>query len=123
MEIISMKTSFNLIVTVLLLTACEKKVIEIKNDSVSSEPETSVSLTPAQYKAANITFGKITRKVIGTSIQVNGNLDVPPQNLITIAAPLGGFVKYTYLLPGMAVKKGSVLVTLESQEYIQIQQD
>jgi cobalt-zinc-cadmium efflux system membrane fusion protein len=60
---------------------------------------------------------------MGTTLQVNGILDVPPQNLITIAAPMGGFVKSTKLLQGMKVKKGELLVTLENQEYIQLQQD
>jgi len=83
----------------------------------------AVTLTPAQYAAVGITLGKIERKVMSTAIQVNGKLDVPPQNLVTISAPLGGFVKSTSLLQGTKVKKGDILVTLENHEYIQLQQD
>jgi len=107
----------------LFLIACGKSSPEEVKETVSTEPETSVTLTTAQYKAANIAFGKITQKNISTSIQVNGKLDVPPQNLVTIAAPMGGFVKSALLLPGMSVRKGDVVATLQNQEYIQIQQD
>jgi cobalt-zinc-cadmium efflux system membrane fusion protein len=36
---------------------------------------------------------------------------------------MGGVVKSTQLLQGMKVKKGDLLVTLENQDYIQLQQD
>lgn len=36
---------------------------------------------------------------------------------------MGGYLKTTHLLPGMHVKKGEVLATMEDQQYIQMQQD
>lgn len=83
----------------------------------------TVMLTKAQYDAANIRLGSIERKVMRTTLELNGVLDVPPQNLVTVSAPMGGFVKSTPLLQGKKVKKGEVLVTLENQDYIQLQQD
>ncbi|MDP3667057.1 MAG: efflux RND transporter periplasmic adaptor subunit, partial [Sediminibacterium sp.] len=50
-------------------------------------------------------------------------IDVPPQNMITISVPLGGYLKYTKLLPGMYVKKGESIAIMEDQQYIQLQQD
>jgi cobalt-zinc-cadmium efflux system membrane fusion protein len=50
-------------------------------------------------------------------------VDVPPQNVISISIPLGGYLKKTSLLPGLKVAKGAVLATLEDQQYIQLQQD
>ena len=82
-----------------------------------------ITLTSLQYKASNITLGKLERRPVAQRITVNGKLDVPPQNLVIISAPLGGFVKSTKLLSGMKVKKGDVLAVLENQEYIQLQQD
>jgi membrane fusion protein, heavy metal efflux system len=84
---------------------------------------TSVTLTAEQFKTINLQVGKIESKNISESIKANGTLDVPPQNLVTIAAPIGGFVKHTELLQGMKVKKGQLLVTLAHQDYIQLQQD
>lgn len=82
-----------------------------------------VSLTEIQYRNAGIEIGKITRKQIGRTIKVNGTLDVPPQNHVTISALMGGFVKSTDLLQGMHVKKGQVLVVMQHPDYIQLQQD
>jgi cobalt-zinc-cadmium efflux system membrane fusion protein len=84
---------------------------------------TAVVLTPAQYKNAGITTGKIELKQISSNIKANGKLDVPPQSLITIAAPFGAFIKNTELLQGTLIKKGEVVATLQHPDLIQLQQD
>lgn len=56
-------------------------------------------------------------------VKVNGLLDVPPQNLVTISAVMGGFVRKTDLLQGMKIEKGQLLVVIENQDFIQMQQD
>ncbi len=106
----------------LLLMACGNKKQEpaLVTDSLSAN---TITLTASQYKASAIALGKIERKSVAKRITVNGKLDVPPQNLVIISAPMGGFVKSTDLLQGMKVKKGDVLAVLENQDYIQLQQD
>lgn len=83
----------------------------------------SVSLTNAQLKNAAITIGKMERKQIQSTLKLNGRIDVPPQNMISVSVPLGGYLKSTNLLPGMHIKKGQVIATVEDQQYIQLQQD
>ncbi|MBL7857268.1 MAG: efflux RND transporter periplasmic adaptor subunit [Cyclobacteriaceae bacterium] len=85
--------------------------------------ENTVTLSPEKFKAAGIETGELTNRVLSSTIKVNGMLDVPPQNLVTISAPMGGFVKQTHLLQGMHIRKGEALVELEHQDYIQLQQD
>lgn len=109
------------IIILLITVRCGQKPAD-QNDG-KQETISSVKLSETQYKAAGITLGVVERKTIGDVLQVNGMLDVPPQNLISVSAPMGGFVKSTALLQGMPVKKGDVLVVLENQEYIQLQQD
>lgn len=92
---------------------------EIENNLVRN----TVSLNEIQYKNANIKLGKVEQKQIGKTIKVNGTLDVPPQNHVTISALMGGFVRKTDLLQGMKVKKGQTLVVMEHPDYIQLQQD
>lgn len=87
------------------------------------EDEQQVSLTEAQMKTAGVVLGKIEHREIGGSIKVNGHLDVPPQQLVSISVPLGGFLKSTSLLQGSAVRKGQVIAVIENLEFIQIQQD
>ncbi len=56
-------------------------------------------------------------------IKVNGIVSVAPQNMATVCMPLGGYVKYTSLVPGNSVKKGQTLAVIENQEFVDIQQD
>ncbi len=82
-----------------------------------------VVLSDEQFKSIKIQLGSVESRSLSGSIKANGMLDVPPQNLVSISAPLGGFVKSTEFLQGMHVKKGQVVVVLEHPDYIQLQQD
>jgi cobalt-zinc-cadmium efflux system membrane fusion protein len=83
----------------------------------------TVTLTNAQYKSANISSHKLETKSISGIVKLNGKIDVPPQNLISVSVPLGGYLKSTKLLPGMRLSKGEVIAVLEDQQYIQLQED
>jgi cobalt-zinc-cadmium efflux system membrane fusion protein len=43
--------------------------------------------------------------------------------MVSISVPMGGFLKYTKLLPGMHLVKGENIATIEDQQYIQLQQE
>jgi membrane fusion protein, heavy metal efflux system len=106
--------------------SCGNKEVaeETTDDSPNQhEDENSVELTQAQSKTVGIVLGKIDNKQISGTIKVNGVLDVPPQQLVSISVPLGGFVKNTSLLQGSRVKKGQVIARIENLDFIQIQQD
>jgi cobalt-zinc-cadmium efflux system membrane fusion protein len=82
-----------------------------------------VSLTAQQAEAVGITLGRVEQKRINSAIKVNGVLDVPPQQLVSISSPYGGFLKATTLLQGSPVAKGQLVATIENFEFIQFQQD
>lgn len=106
----------------LFLISCSNKTEEVKTEE---QPTASnvVELTTDQYKTANIELGKIEMKKLSGTVKANGKLDVPPQNMVSISAPLGGFVKKTELLQGMKVTKGQVIAVMEHPDYIQMQQE
>jgi cobalt-zinc-cadmium efflux system membrane fusion protein len=106
----------------LILNACKNTTQE---QAITEKPvnENSVTLTDAQFKNANIKTAQLTQKNIATVIKLNGKIDVPPQNLVSVNAPLGGYLINSKLLPGMQVKKGEVIATLQDQQYVQLQQD
>ncbi len=52
----------------------------------------------------------------------NGTLVIPPQRHATVTLTMGGTIHSTSLLPGEYVKKGTVLVTLENPDFIDLQQ-
>ena len=96
---------------------------EVGAEEHHDEETNTVELNEAQFKNAGIEVSTVERKQISGTIKVNGVLDVPPQQLVSISAPLGGFLKNTNLLQGTHVRKGEVIATIENLDFIQIQQD
>lgn len=82
-----------------------------------------VRLTAEQLKTANLTIGQVENRDMHQVLKVNGLIDVPPSNIVSISIPLGGYLKKTNLIPGMFVKKGALLAVIEDPIYIQLQQD
>lgn len=106
----------------LFLVACSGKQTETTETKGSTEP-TSLTLTEAQFRSADIKVGSVGRQSISSVIKVNGKIDVPPQNMVSVSMPLGGYLKTTKLLPGMHLAKGEVIATMEDLQYIQLQQE
>ncbi len=120
---------FSILTIIAVIPACNSKKSEEKSETEKVETKDStatkdeVFLTADQYKVAAIELGKIEMRNLSSVIKVNGTIDVPPQNVVSISAPLGGYVKSSGLLPGQAVRKGQVVAVIENAEFIDIQQD
>jgi cobalt-zinc-cadmium efflux system membrane fusion protein len=63
------------------------------------------------------------QQAIAEKLMLKGKIDVPPQNLVSVSAPLGGYLKASHLLPGMHVKKGERLATLEDKLFVDMQEE
>ena len=92
-----MKNIFVILIITVALVSCGSHTGS-ETDSVTAI-ETSVALTDAQFKAAAIQIGKIEIRSISTTLKLNGKIDVPPQNMVSVSTPFGGFLKSTKLLP------------------------
>ena len=92
-------------------------------EQTTTVTESVVTLTDAQMKNSNIKSGKIDERTFSSILKVNGRVDVPPQNMVSVSVPMGGYLKSTKLLPGMHINKNEVIAVLEDQQYIQLQQD
>lgn len=114
----------NIIITLIgfLVLGCQSKKEEATTDAKTIN-ESIVALTEAQLKNASLATGNVEKKSISSVLKVNGQIDVPPQNMVSISMPLGGYLKSTKLLPGMHINKGEVIATMEDQQYVQLQQD
>lgn len=108
--------------SIFLIEGCKSSEKEKETETKEAE-ETVLTLSQEQYKNASLTIGETVKKEMQTNIQVNGVVDVPPQSLISISFPLGGYLKNSHLLPGTSVKKGEVIAIMEDQSYVQLQQD
>jgi cobalt-zinc-cadmium efflux system membrane fusion protein len=117
------KMKYKFIVSLMLLffLACKNKT---PNEVVvPTQVANSLRLTDAQIKNAGIESGMAQKKTLSSLLKLNGMVDVPPQSLVSVSFPLGGYLKNTQLLPGMPVKKGEAIGILEDQSFIQLQQD
>ena len=106
-----------------LFLSCKGKQ-EAKTESEAAPVnENTVTLTEQQMKNAGILTGHPVVETMSGTIKVNGLVDVPPQNMVSISFPTGGYLKSTHLLPGMHVRKGESIAIMQDQALIQLQQD
>lgn len=82
-----------------------------------------ITLSDEQVKNANVEIGAVVKKSLNSELRVNGSIDVPPQNIVSVSFPLGGYLKTTNLLPGMHVNRGEIIARIEDQGLVQLQQD
>lgn len=117
-----MKYALLILTSALLLQACSGKT-KTAEATTEQAVESLVTLTDAQLKNAALEIIKLQQQQISSVLKLNGKIDVPPQNIVSISVPMGGYLKSTKLLPGLHVKKGEVIAVIEDQQYIQLQQD
>lgn len=106
----------------LVALSCQSPDTRQEPEVVAHVPN-RIALTAAQRQEAAIEVGRLETRTISQSLVANGKLDVPPQQMVSISLPIGGFLKSTDLLQGSRVKKGQVLANVESLDYVQLQQD
>jgi len=103
--------------------ACSQPKKEESEQEIKKTPDNEIVLTAEQYQTAGIEIGTTSIRNLSDVVTANGIIDIPPQNLVSISAPMGGFIHKTELLQGMKVRKGQLLAVIENPEFIQIQQD
>ncbi len=116
-----MKKYIIIAVVFVLLASCGSKEVKTVTEEIANE--SLVELTDAQLKNSEIKTGKIEQRNISSILKVNGKIEVPPQNMVSVSVPMGGYLRSTKLLEGMHINKGEVIATMEDQQYIQLQQD
>lgn len=113
----------SIILLAAMLSACGNKNQNNSETAASTVESNIASLNDQQIKNIGLETGKLKMKSISSILKLSGQIDVPPQNMISVSIPLGGFLKSTTLLPGMHIQKGQVLAILEDQSYITLQQN
>jgi membrane fusion protein, heavy metal efflux system len=124
LRVIKMLQSLFIIFLVTLAACSNKPTASVPSETTAAVVENNeVQLTNAQAKNAGIATTTLQTNEMAQVLKVNGKIDVPPQNLVSISVPMGGYLKNTKLLPGMHINRGEVIATIEDQQYIQLQQD
>jgi cobalt-zinc-cadmium efflux system membrane fusion protein len=111
-----------LLVCAAILYACSSKTSEgeAEVDQMSTD---EIQLNDAQLKSLSLQLGSATKHKMSSSIQLQGKIDLPPQNIVSVNFPLGGYLRNTKLIPGMQVRKGDIIALMEDQSIVQLQQD
>lgn len=107
--------------------SCESKPedteVAKKQATADSTAIDRMTLTSQQYESIGIELGKVKNETVSDEIKANGIVELPPENQATLSLPVSGKINYMKGIPGQAVHKGELLATLESFEFIQLQQD
>lgn len=117
-----MKAKYIFIAAMWGIFSCGTKQ-ETTTEETQTVSETIVTLTDAEIQTANIVTGKAEKKFLSTSLKVNGTVEAPPQNLVSVSFPMSGYISSIKLLPGMKVSRGQMLAQLQDQALIEMQQD
>ncbi|MCS6823428.1 MAG: efflux RND transporter periplasmic adaptor subunit [Cytophagaceae bacterium] len=115
--------SIIIITTGLLLSNCKSGTITGEATEKNTTELNIVELTPTQAKTSGVITKKPEKRNLREMLHVNGVVDVPPQNLVTVSCPMGGFVLSTDLLQGMKVRRGQIIAVLQNPQFIEIQQE
>ncbi len=109
---------------VFILFGCSDKEKNKVESSVeeNTAKQDQITVTQEQFDHLQMTLGTMEEKSFPLKINVNGMIDVPPENRAVVSATMGGYIKTTPYLIGDQVKKGQVLVTLENPEFVSLQQ-
>ena len=105
-----------------LITACGSSNQE-NNESIESLSTNEITLNQDQVKVLDLKIGNTQSILMSSTLDIQGKIDLPPQNIISVNFPLGGYLRSTKLITGMHVQKGEVIAIMEDQAIVQLQQD
>lgn len=105
----------------MLLMSCGKEKNEEQTEEIHEETDELV-ITKAQFDGEKMELGIFSEHDFNSVIKASGMIEVPTQNQSNVSTFVGGYVTSNPLLIGDEVKKGQFLITLESTEFVEIQQ-
>ncbi|MBD3636583.1 MAG: efflux RND transporter periplasmic adaptor subunit [Crocinitomicaceae bacterium] len=113
---------------ILLLAACGGSETDGHEDEHGHEHEgedhgEEIHFSEDQFKALDFKVDTLPKRNLGTYVEANGELEVPPQNQAEVTAVIGANVKSIKVIEGEKVKKGQVLAYLTHPDLIQLQTD
>lgn len=116
------KYHFYIIIGIFLfLMACggEKS---IEKEIVASRDNSLIEVSDEQFSSMKMQVASLQERSFDAVVKAAGKVDVPPKDRVKLTSYVAGYVKSMPLLVGSKVSKGQVLLSLESPEYIDLQQ-
>lgn len=106
----------------LMQTSCKNKSTVTEEAPAEATASNMVELTDNQLKNASIESDSLRMMPINRKAKLNGKVEIMPEFLITVSSPMPGIVKQIKWMPGSNVIKGQTLVSIENQEFVQLQE-
>ncbi len=113
----------NLILAACLLSSCNSTEKHPEEHHSDAEHAESVHLSGEQVTSLGLKTDSIPMRNMNSRVEVNGELEVPPQNEATVTAYIGANIRSIRVIEGDAVRKGQVLAYLSHPELIRLQTD
>ncbi|MDL2303053.1 efflux RND transporter periplasmic adaptor subunit [Dysgonomonas sp. OttesenSCG-928-D17] len=110
------------VLSIALLNSCGGESKSSEGNSPEQEDTALVEVTQDQFNSMNMEISTLKEREFDNMVKASGKIDVPPKNRAKVTSFIGGYVKSISLLVGNKVSKGQPLLTLESPEYIDLQQ-
>jgi len=94
-----------------------------KKETPSASAPTEVMISQAQYKALDIKKGNLQSRVMSGYVEVNGQLEVPPQSEASVTTVFGANITKILVIEGENVKKRQTLAYITHPDIIEIQSE
>lgn len=98
-------------------------VTETAGEETAQRTGDKLTISAGQFRAMGLQLGSATQAQVSDEVTTTGTVDVPPQYMASVSPLIGGVIKTVHVLPGKHIGKGATLATLQSLDYIQMQQD
>lgn len=92
-------------------------------DEHNEEISNTLTLQLKQLDVMKIELGTVKPLSLGTTLKVNGQLELPPQNMASVSAIVGGRVQSIGVIEGDYVRKGQIIARLNNPEFITMQRE
>lgn len=102
--------------------SCGEKTKASEEENSLQAESSIVKITQEQFNSMKMEIAPLEEREFDNMMKASGKIDVPPNSRAKVTSFIGGYVKSTSLLVGDKVVKGQALLTLESPEYIDLQQ-
>lgn len=107
------------------LTGCSNQPVANQDEKPGSRKESDevLTLNSKQAQNAGLVLDTLRFLPLSREILLSGQVEAPPQNLISVSMPMAGQLRTTHLLPGMKVQKGEILAYMEDPAYLRLQEN
>lgn len=123
-----MKRIFIFAIAALLLTACgnstqKQASTAADSDTMKVEPDTATVPQTSLTKDTTAVDGRTSATALPNHTSYNGKLMVSPQRNASVTVTMGGKIHSTPLMPGIFVRRGTVIAVIDNPAFIDLQRD